>query len=174
MMNRRILVAYASKLGSTAEIAQVIGHMLEKNGADADIHMVTNVHGLDDYEAVVLGSAIRDGRPLPEVLRFVETHREALQRMPVALFIVCLTMRNDTEANRQVVDRYIEPLMNQLQPVDVALFAGRLDPKSIAPLTRLKLKLMRLPPGDFRKWYVISDWAATLAPLLLEPSPVPG
>jgi len=61
-MEGKVLVAYASLCGSTAEVAEEAAHILEAHGADVRVCDVDDVTNLDDYGAVVLGTAIRMGR----------------------------------------------------------------------------------------------------------------
>ena len=77
-MGNKILIAYASACGSTGEVAEAIGQELCSAGAAVDVRLAKRVSDLGPYRAVVVGSAIRMGRWLPEAVKFVETHREAL------------------------------------------------------------------------------------------------
>jgi menaquinone-dependent protoporphyrinogen oxidase len=166
-MSKNILVAYASKCGSTGEVAEVIGQVLCDNGAKADVRLAKDVTDVSGYQAVVVGSAIRAGRWLPEAVKFVETHRDALNQMPVAYFTVCMTMQEDTEENRREVMGYLDPLREVVQPRDVGLFAGAMDYSKLAFVFRMVIKGMKVPEGDFRDWDSIRDWAANVRPLLL-------
>jgi hypothetical protein len=56
--SRKVLVAYATKMGATAGIADLIGDVLRCNGHDVDVLGVTEVSSIEPYDAVVLGSAI--------------------------------------------------------------------------------------------------------------------
>jgi hypothetical protein len=56
--HERVLVAYGSKHGSTAEIADRIGERLREAGHEVDVLPAGSVTDLDRYEAVVLGSAV--------------------------------------------------------------------------------------------------------------------
>lgn len=58
-MNERILVAYATKAGSTAEVAEVIGQVLRETGATVDVLPARAVEDLTPYRAVIIGSAVR-------------------------------------------------------------------------------------------------------------------
>ena len=70
-MSRRTLVAYASRAGSTAEVAEAIGRTLAEDGAQVDVRLVKEVADLSPYRAVVAGSAIQGGKWLPEAMQFV-------------------------------------------------------------------------------------------------------
>lgn len=165
-MSGKVLVVYASRVGSTEEVATEIVHVLREAGAAVDLRALSEVRQLEDYRAVVLGSAIRFGKVLPEVQRFVETHRVALKQIPVAYFVVCMTLKDDTDVNRQTVRGYIEPLIALVPPVDVALFAGVVDTRKLAPMLRMLVNAIQVPQGDFRDWDAIRSWAAALPALL--------
>ena len=54
----RVLVAYGSRHGSTAEIAEAIAATLREAGLAVDCRKAGEVDSLDGYDAVVLGSAV--------------------------------------------------------------------------------------------------------------------
>jgi len=165
-MGDKILVACASRAGATGEVAEAIGEVLCDGGAAVDVRLAKDMTDLSPYRAVVVGSAIYMGRWMSEAVKFVETHRDALNSMPVAYFVVCLTMKDDTEENRRTVAAYLDPVREVVQPVDVGLFAGRLDYSKLPFLFRLIIKAMKQPEGDYRNWEAIRAWAGELAPLL--------
>lgn len=158
-MNDKILVACASRAGSTGEVAEAIGKVLCEGGAAVDVRLAKDVTDLSPYRAVVVGSGIRVGKWLPEAVEFVETHREALSHIPVAYFAVCLTLKEDTEENRREVSTYLESVCEIVQPVDVGLFAGAMDYSKLPFILRLVMKAMKSPKGDFRDWEIIRAWA---------------
>lgn len=171
-MNKKILVTYASRSGSTAEIAEAIGKTLRQTGADAVVLPMQAVKDLSSYDAVVAGSAIRGSKWLPEAMEFVRTHRFELLKKQVATFTVCITLAmSNSEQYRQAVAVWIEPIRAQLRPVSEGLFAGMLDFKKL-PLTldtlklRLTVALGIFPKEDRRDWNAIRTWAESLQPLL--------
>ena len=165
-MGDKILVAYASRAGATGGVAEAIGEVLCDAGTAVDVRLAKDVTDVSPYRAVVVGSAIYMGRWMSEAVKFVETHRDALGQMPVAYFTVCLTMKDDTEENRRTVAAYLDPVREVVQPLDVGLFAGRLDLTKLPFLYRLIIKAMKQPEGDYRNWEAIRAWAGELVPLL--------
>lgn len=168
-MSDRILVAYATAAGSTAEVARAIAEELSGGGM-VEVRPAKEVQDLSPYRAVVVGSGIRAGQVYRAALAFLERHQEALGKVPLAYFIVCLTMKEDTEENRQEVEGYVDQMRQkvpQAQPVGVGLFAGKLDYKAIPFPFRLILKAMKADEGDFRDWDAIRAWGASLRPRLL-------
>jgi len=166
-MSDKILVAYASRCGSTGEVAEAIGQVLCDAGAAVDVRLAKNVTDVSPYRAVIVGSAIRMGRWLPEAVGFVETHREPLSRVPVAYFLSCMTLEDDTEEKRRTVAIYLDPVREIVQPVDVGLFAGAMDYDKLPFIFRLMMKTLGTPEGDFRDWEGIRAWADGLRPALL-------
>jgi menaquinone-dependent protoporphyrinogen oxidase len=70
-MNNRILIAYGTRCGSTGGVAEAIGQVLSIGGAAVDVRLVKDVNDLSPYQAVMVGSAIRMGKWLPEAVEFV-------------------------------------------------------------------------------------------------------
>lgn len=161
-MEKRILVAYASGSGSTAEVAEAIGDVLQSKDVPVDVRPAGEVDDLSGYSAVVLGSSIRLGRWLSPAVHFLETHRKALSELPVAYFTTCLTLAAETEEGRQKVLAYMEPVLEmapEVKPVALGLFAGSLDPT-------MQLLVAGGPYGDFRNWDAIRAWAEEIRPVL--------
>jgi len=88
----KVLIAYASKAGSTGEVAGVIGEELSAKGMSVDVLQLKQVKDLRSYQAIVVGSAIRMGSWLPEATKFLETHKTELNRIPIAFFTICMTL----------------------------------------------------------------------------------
>jgi len=164
-MNNKILVAYASKCGSTAQVAEAIGKTLSEKGLAADVKPLDLVNGLDGYNGVVLGSAIRYGSWLPAAASFVKNNADALKQKPLAYFTVGSTLFDDTPENRAAVATYTAPQKALVPPVSAADFAGVFDPKKVSFAERLLARAVKTPEGDFRNWDAIRAWAASLVSL---------
>jgi menaquinone-dependent protoporphyrinogen oxidase len=171
-MSKKILVTYASRLGSTAEVAGAIGNTLIEDGAVVDIIPITEVRNIDSYQAVVIGSAIRGGAWLPEALQFVRANRQTLTGKPFAAFLVCMTLAMPGgEKYRQHVSSWLEPVRALARPVSEGLFAGALDINKVESFgDRLKFRLSVLfgvwTEGDHRDWDAVRGWARNLHPYL--------
>jgi menaquinone-dependent protoporphyrinogen oxidase len=159
-MNGKMLVAYATRTGTTEEVAQAIGEVLAENGAAVEVRNVKQVDDPRRYSALVLGSAIRAGNLMPEAIEFVEENQGTLGHMPLATFVVCATLQEDTEENRQVVSAYLDPLRELVEPVEEGLFAGAIDRDKLSLPLRVILKAMKAEDGDWRDWDAIRAWAA--------------
>ena len=173
-MNQKILITYASRAGSTAEIAEAIGKTLAQNGAQVDVLPMQEVKDPSLYRAVVAGSAIRKSKWLPEAMQFIQTRRVDLARKPFATFTVCITLAmSNTDQYRQAVTGWIQPVRAQVKPVSEGLFAGMLDFRKL-PLTFDTLLLRAVvafgifPKGDRRDWSAIRTWADGIHPLLIQ------
>ena len=158
-MSDKILVAYATKAGSTAEAVEAVGEELRNMGAEVDVRLAKDVKDLKQYSAVILGTGIRMGKWVPEATKFVETNREALSQVPVAFFVVCLTMKEDTEENRRTVEAYLDPVCEVAKPLGKGLFAGVIDYSKLSFSARMMTKAMKISEGDFRDWETIRAWA---------------
>ena len=162
----KILVAYASKYGSTATVAEAIGQTFREEGAEVDVLPAKQVKNIAQYNAVVIGSGVYMGKWLKDSMRLIKQNKEVLNKMPVAYFEVCLAVREDTEANRKVAESYAIKAMALVKSVDLGIFAGVMDRKKVSFFHRLLLRFIIVPNGDFRNWDAIKAWAKQVYPRL--------
>lgn len=162
----RILVAYATKHGSTTEIAGAIGKELTAAGLGVEVKELKNVQSPAGYDAVVIGGPIYMGKVMADVKKFVGRHREKLAAMPVAAFVVGLSPASKDEEEIDTAKKALSDAISPLQPVASALFAGNLDPEKLGFIERKMIGMVKSPTGDFRNWEAIAAWARGLPPLL--------
>ncbi len=171
-MSNRILVTYASRAGSTAEVAETIGKTLSEGGMQVDVIPMTEVKDLSPYQSVVAGSAIRGSKWLPEAVQFIQTHRATLAQKRFAMFTVCITMAMKNAENHQAgVMGWVAPVRAMVNPLSEGLFAGMLDFNKLpfnwnTLMLRLTVALGIFPRGDHRDWTAIRTWAESLKPVL--------
>jgi len=161
-MNKKVLITYASRCGSTVEVAGFIGETLRRGGIEADVSSVKKVKDLNPYGVVIIGTAVRMGRPLHASVRFVKKFSDALKEIPVALFSVGIQMKEDTEENRKEARRFLNPLISRIgEPVHVGLFGEKIDYSKLALWWRFtfsKDDTGSLEEGDWRNWEAIRTW----------------
>ena len=168
-MADRILVAYATKCGSTEEVAQSIARVLRESGLAVDTMPVKKVVDLAPYAAVVLGTAIRMGKPVGESGRFVRRLGWQLRKRPVALFSVGLCPREKTPEKLEEALGFLGSLSDEIEPMAVAAFAGKIDHAKLGLLFRFAAsrdKSGSLAEGDWRDWQAIETWAGELVRIL--------
>ena len=167
---KRVLVAYDTIHGSTAEVAKEISTALCNRGFQVDIRFVGNVTALQDYDAVIIGSAIYEFRWLPDAMAFLKNNTPALSAMPVAYFIVGASLFQDTSENRDAVKKsFIDPVLMEypdIKPLSIGLFGGAVDFKKeqYNLFEKFVLRILGLIVGfkdsaDWRNWEYINSWA---------------
>lgn len=162
-MTARILVAYASRKGSTAGIAQAIGKELTLEGYTVDVSEMKSVASLAGYNAVVIGAPVYTGKVTGDVATFVSASREELSRLPVAGFVTGIAPVYPKIGDmKEFIDQLITALA-PIRPVAVTMFAGSIDASKMNFIERSLTSLMKVPTGDFRDWDAITAWARTLA-----------
>ena len=158
-MTQRILVTYATRAGSTADIAAAIGETLAARGFSVDVTPVKAQPALDGYAAVILGSPIRMGGWLPEVVRYVEAHEAALNALPTALFTVHMLNTEDDETSRTARDGYLKAIRPLLPDADNVYFRGAMDFSRLSLIDRFISKMVKAVEADARDWGAIRSWA---------------
>ena len=156
-----VVVACASKHGSTEGIAEAIANRLHQLGHEAVAVRVSDVTDLNGVQAVVLGSAVYAGSWMKEATEFAEAHAEALSDMPLWLFSsgpLGTEVHDDEEQPRQLAE-----LTEMLRPKDHRTFFGALDHSKLGFGERMMVKAFKAPEGDFRDWSAISGWADEIA-----------
>lgn len=171
-MSKQVLVTYATKHGATTGIAEKIGEVLQKEGVPTDVVPVKKVKDLAPYTAVVLGSAVYIGRWRKEAVQFMEKNEQALAARDVWIFSSGPTDEGDPV---ELVEGWtlpdkLKPVAGRIQPHDIAVFHGVLDPEKMNFIERTMLNRMDVPVGDFRDWEMIAEWATAVANTLKEPA----
>jgi menaquinone-dependent protoporphyrinogen oxidase len=169
-MAAKILVAYASRNGSTLEIAQAVGKELINAGYVVDVMEMNSVTSVAGYSGIVIGAPLYMGNLLPDIGKFVAKFREPLSSLPVAAFAVGLTPVSETVGNVDHAMGCLHTALAPIKPAGTILFAGRLDPEKLGFLQRTMITIGKIPTGDFRDWNLINAWARDLsAKLGLQP-----
>ena len=155
-----ILVVYATRAGSTAEIAEVVGTVLRGAGFEVDVQRLPFSGRLAGYDGVVLGAPFYMFRWHKEALRFLRRNMFVLKALPVALF--ALGPFNDEEKEWQSVRAQLDKTLLEftwLRPAGQAVFGGKYDPAQAPFPYYLVPGMKKLPVTDIRDWDVIRGWA---------------
>jgi menaquinone-dependent protoporphyrinogen oxidase len=141
-----VLVAYASRHGATREIAEALGRDLCERDIDAEVRSADEVDGLDDYDAVVLGSALYMGKWLPAA----QALRDRCTGEPLWLF-----------SSGPLGD---PPLP---EPPDLGprhrTFGGRLSRGELSLGERGIVRMVKAQYGDYRDWDAVAELAGEIA-----------
>ena len=179
----KVLVAYASKAGSTKGIAEFIGEKLRERGVTADVQETRSIKRAEDYDAFVVGSAVYMFHWIKEAKQFVLKNRTLLASRPVWLFSSGPVGLQKTDSKgRDLLDvtisgpKEIGELTEAAKPRDHRVFFGALYSDRVGGAMGLTYRLMRrskavresMPDGDYRDWKDIEAWANGIADALAE------
>jgi menaquinone-dependent protoporphyrinogen oxidase len=169
-MDKKVLVAFASKYGGTQGIAHRIGEGLQKAGFEVDVQPVEEVVDLDSYTAVVLGSAVYAGQWRKEAADFLTHNEQALAQRPVWLFSSGPTGEGDPVELMKgwTFPENLQAAADRIGPRDTAFFMGDLNLQKLNLPEKLIIKAMKAPTGDYRDWEAIDGWTNSIAEGLKE------
>lgn len=160
----KVLVAYASKHGSTAEIAAAVAEDLGQAGLSVDCVATGEVASLADYDAVVLGSAVYMRRWRGEAARFLRRHAEELSQRPFWVFSSGPT----GEPQRDPDPSWLEPprIMAKVEGLGArghVVFGGQVPTSPRGPIEHAIVKNTPEAYRDRRDWAEIHAWATRVA-----------
>lgn len=160
MTETSVLVAYASKHGSTELIADAIGDALRRAGHDVDVRPVRDVRDLTRYGAAVVGSALYLGRWQGDALRFLRRQEASLAGMPV-WFFSSGPLDDSAETAQLPAPRAVAEIAARIGARGHATFGGHLAPDASGFVEHLMIRGGRT--GDWRNFDRIEVWADAVA-----------
>ena len=161
----RILIGYASRFGSTRDIAMRIADKLRTHGSDVDVRSVDEISDVARYDAVVFGSGVYDGSWPAEATEFVRRDSAILTRKPVWLFSVGSFGDQHPLVGglMKKEPREIGEFEQTVHPRDYRVFAGVIDLDHWPAWGRLLFKALGGHAGDNRQWPDIEAWAEKIS-----------
>jgi menaquinone-dependent protoporphyrinogen oxidase len=172
-----VLVAVASRYGSTRGIAEAIAGKLRARGHAVDVRSAGDVPDSAVYDAVLLGSAIYNQAWLSEAAEFVRRNRAALASRPVWLFSVGAISSVQgwpLGALAKHEPKEIGDLLEASHPRDYHVFAGAVDRNRLSFVGRLFFKVLKGRYGDYRNWQEVDARAENSARQLAGSEAVPA
>jgi len=163
-MPAAVLVGYATRSGSTQEIAEAIAAVFRGRGLAVDLQPLRNVRTLAGYRMLVLGAPLYMFRWHKDSLAFLSRHQKALTKLSVAVF--ALGPFHDEEKEWQEVRAQLDKELAKfswLAPVAHAVFGGKFDPTKLRFPFNLIPAMKKMPASDIRNWDAIRAWASDLA-----------
>ncbi|CAN5504596.1 flavodoxin domain-containing protein [soil metagenome] len=153
----RVLVAYASRRGGTAGLAAMIGDAFAAQGWEVDVYRAAAVHDIDDYDAVVVASALYLNRWLREARRFVRLHAVALCERPV--WLVSSGPLRRGSAGEPAAPLMVRRLMRKVNARAHKTFGGYLSAEAQGFLAHA---MARTQAGDYRDAEQVRTWVSAV------------
>lgn len=168
----KILVTYASKHGSTAEISEAIADEIRSQGHEVDCVTTDRASDVAGYDAVVLGSAVYMKRWRREARQFLSRERRVLADRPLWVFSSGPFGEEPDSAWSEPAD--VVRTIEKLGARDHVVFGGRLP---LLPKNFIERSIARSTPSetsDLRDWEEIRRWAAQIAAELATAAAAPA
>jgi menaquinone-dependent protoporphyrinogen oxidase len=164
----RVLVAYGSTRGGTQGLAQTVADGLREKGCTVDVLAAGKVHGIDDYDAVVVGGALYAFRWHRSARRFVRRNTAGLRKRPVYFF--SSGPLDDSAGKGEIPPvKGVAALMERVGARGHVTFGGRLSQYARGfPASAMAKKVA----GDWRDPVQVRAWAHSVAAQLLQDAPL--
>ncbi|MBU1242836.1 flavodoxin domain-containing protein [Myxococcota bacterium] len=160
----KILIIAGTGSGCALETATVMAEELTRLGHEVLVKNAKDSPSPEGYGAVFAGSGVRAGKWHKSLRSWMKQHAPALRGQPLAVFTICLMMRNPEKHTKEILaisDGVLRQL--DLTPVSTGLFPGWFFAERFGVMERLILKLMKTPRGDFRDLDAIRTWTRETA-----------
>ncbi|OGO66820.1 MAG: hypothetical protein A2Z49_00015 [Chloroflexi bacterium RBG_19FT_COMBO_56_12] len=186
---KKILVAYATMAGSTAEVAQAVGEELTNRGFQVDVLPLSEVKSVSGYDGVVVGAPMILGWHRA-AQGFLRKHRREFQHLPLAVFATAMSLTQTGESSIDGVpvwidenlpkppkqpgklnfrerysstSNYLRPILRAVQPATIGIFGGRMEYGRLKWLAVVfAMVIVQATAGDRRNWTSIRAWASNL------------
>ncbi|OQU93541.1 Flavodoxin domain-containing protein [Cladophialophora immunda] len=164
-----ILITYATCHGSTREVAERIASRLHADGFAVDCRSVDHVYSVENYSAVILGSAVHGQKWLLDAQKFLDIEAMGLQMKPTWTFSVGMA---PAVGSKWIRDRAVRRESRQIEEIvlrklpkvrDHRLFAGQDDGSETPAPVRCLWSCIGGRWGDYRDWAQIDEWADIIA-----------
>ncbi|MEO8391796.1 MAG: flavodoxin domain-containing protein [Chloroflexota bacterium] len=166
----KILVAYASAHGSTKEVAEFIGRVLQTYNAEVTVANVADVKSVEGYDSYVLGSAIHASLWLQEMCEFVERFEDPLSKKPMFFWVSCIRALEDDGRAHALKYYFDYKTMEAFDVREVGVLTGKLNVSAVNRQEQWFLTANydgKLTPGninhDYRDWQATARWANGIA-----------
>ncbi|HET9082657.1 MAG TPA: flavodoxin domain-containing protein [Trebonia sp.] len=160
----KVLVSAASKYGATGEIAQAVADVLAGKGLQVTVLPPDQVGAIEEFDAVVLGSAVYMGQWMKPARKLAERSAAALAARPVWLFSSGPVGEPAKPADNPVD---VTKILQATKAREHRIFTGKLARKHLSFPDRAMASAVRAAEGDFRNWAQIRDWATGITDTLL-------
>ena len=159
-MAKKILVGYFSKTGTTAEIAQRIGAVLESRGNEVRVSPFSDIESLQGYDRLVAGAPINGMKIVPPFDEFMSGPLVP-PGFPVDIFIVSYLFEKGRSFFRKGIAKDVERAKSRYAASSAQLFSGRL-PSALPAFARFAFGTPADLPLDIREWDKIEAWANSI------------
>ncbi|KIX14461.1 flavodoxin domain-containing protein [Dethiosulfatarculus sandiegensis] len=169
-MQRKTLLCFAGKTGTTETAARIITDHLRQDGECCVCLPASEVKSLTEFQRVIIASPLYYGKCPEEITEFMQKNKEPLAGLEVMVFFICLRLAQSEEVlpydlyvdpqlkeplkplskmgmmeKSHSLSYYLEPLKDLLfviNPQSLAFFKGNLLFKALDFKSRMVMRLM--------------------------------
>ncbi len=159
---KKVLIAFASKSGSTKEVAESIAERIQTETVEVDVKNIDSIPNVSEYDMVVVGAPINGMKWRQDAVDFVGIHQSDLMYKRTAYFSLSYTAVLGRKMWRKQISKAFDNVSKQVPPIKTGTFAGKVDGEMPA-VVRFIFGMPKDTPHDQRDWDLISTWAEDLS-----------
>lgn len=155
---RKVLIAYVTKTGTTANAAEIIGSTLRDEGFDTTVTPIVDADSLDSYDSVIIGAPINGMAWHPDASAFVANHAEELSKKDVSFFLMSYIYFTGCNFWKKVISKAFDKLPQSIRPRTTGKFGGKVD-KDFPAFARFMFGVRKGTPTDMQDGEAVRQWA---------------
>ena len=172
-MSESVLITYATRYGSTKEVAEKIAQIFNQGGFEVEVIPCKKVDTIEQYQFILIGAPYYIGGMLKEAKNFLLKNQDILSKKPIAFF--ALGPIGETEKELSETQTQLDKELKQFpwfKPISTVMFGGKYNPKKLRLLDKfltlpIASPLHNLEANDARNWEDIEKWAEKLSASLI-------
>ena len=155
---KKVLIAYVTKTGTTANAAEIIGGTLRDEGFDATVMPLADAGSLDSYDSVIIGAPINGMAWHPDATAFVVNHAAELSQKDVSFYLLSYIYFTGCNFWKKVIAKAFGRLPQSVHPRKTGMFGGKVE-KEFPAFPRFLFGVRKGTPTDLQDDETVRQWA---------------
>ncbi|MHB1453786.1 MAG: flavodoxin domain-containing protein [Saccharofermentanales bacterium] len=155
---KKILIAYVTKTGTTANAAEIIGGVLRERGFETTVLPITGAGSLESYDSVIIGAPINGMAWHPDATAFVNNRATELSQKDVSYYLMSYIYFTGCNFWKKAISKAFDKLPQSVRPRMTGMFGGKVD-KEFPAFARFLFGVQKGMPTDMQDDETVRQWA---------------